>query len=88
MMQKCAKFACADTLKGNKCLIVTVVNNVLIFLGHPPTTGSVANTLSFDFLVWKSVYDILWIFWKKDSHWTMQLPYFSRYNGHLLTVLI
>ena len=56
------------------CLILTAVKNVLIFLGHPPKTCSVANILSFDFLVRKSVYDILWIFWKKDLYWTMQLP--------------
>ena len=49
------------------CFILTAVKNVLIFLGHPPKTGSVANILSFDFLVRKSVYDILWIFWKKLS---------------------
>ena len=46
------------------CLILTAVKNALIFLGHPPTTGSVANILSFDSLVRKSVYDILWTFWK------------------------
>ena len=35
--------------------------NFLSFSGHPPKTGSVANFLSVDFYVRKSVYDILWI---------------------------
>ena len=74
-------------------LILTAVKNVLIFLGHPPKTGSVANILSFDFLVRKSVYDILWIFWEKisalDNAFTLlfTLQWTSTYCTYLTALL-
>ena len=59
--------------------------NILSFSEHPPQTGSVANFLSVDVFVRKSVYDILWITIRKKKkriwpYWIMQLPYFGPYN--------
>ena len=76
---------------NDSCLIVTALKsfNFLSFSGHLPKTGSVANFLSFDFFVRKSVYDILRIIIleKKDLATldnAITLLFTLQFNRHLL----